>query len=429
MRLLEVEFLHNRGWNVERSSAMVGPETLSSIAERFGTPLYLYDGNIILDRAAKVQRAFPMFEVLYSIKANPNPAVVEILLSSGLSAGVSSYDELMLVLRLGFPPDRIALGGPAKRRETLIAAVEANVGMINVESKTELTILDEIAGQHRREMPVGLRVNTTHRPRVASEFMAGGPSQFGIDEEKVVEELRGLKLSHIRYEGIHTFVASQVLDEQSLIRHFGRVADISKDLADRLGFPLRLINFGGGFGVPYSPDAPALDIELLGATVAGTLQQAFPRGSETPKFAVEVGRYLVAESGVFLTQILDVKRSRGHDYVIVDSGINGMSRPAMRWAQEHPTTIVSKVAAEPTGTYNLVGPTCMPSDALCESVALADPQPGDIVGIFNAGAYGYTMSMLLWASQPLPVEVLFHDGVFSVIRKRIKPSEFLVECL
>ena len=425
VRLLQVEFLESRGWQTRRSNVVIGTETLACVAKRFGTPLYLYDGSIILDRIAKIKRAFAEFDILYSIKANPNPAIVDILLGSGLGAGVSSYDELMLVLRLGCPPETVVLGGPGHRLETLEAAVDARVGMINVESKTELTALEEIAGPRRRDIPVALRINTTHRPRDAREFMAGGPSQFGMDEESIVEELRGLKLNHVRYEGIHTFVASQVLDRESLIRHFGRVADISKQLAGELDFPLKVVNFGGGFGLPYSPDAPVLDIQILGQRVTHALRHAFSGGIDTPRFAVEVGRYLVGECGVFLTEILDVKRSRGHNYVVLDSGISGLSRPAMPWAQEHPSTIVSKVAKEPTGTYDLVGPTCMPSDALGEGVALADPQPGDIVGIFNAGAYGYTMSMLLWASHPLPAEVLFHNGAFTVIRKRLRASDCL----
>lgn len=425
VRRQQVEFLESLGWQTRRSNVVVGTETLASVARRFGTPLYLYDASIVLDRIARIKRAFAQFDILYSIKANPNPAIVGILLGSGLGAGVSSYDELMLVLRLGCPPERVVLGGPGHRRETLEAAVEARIGMINVESKTELIALEEIAGRSRRDIAVALRINTTHRPRDAREFMAGGPSQFGMDEENIAEELTGLKLNHVRYEGIHTFVASQVLDRESLIRHFGRVADISKQLAVELGFPLKVVNFGGGFGLPYSPDAPVLDIQILGERVIQTLRRAFTEGIDRPRFAVEVGRYLVGECGVFLTQILDVKRSRGHNYVVLDSGLSGLSRPAMRWAQEHPATIVSKVAKDATGTYDLVGPSCMPSDLLCEGVALADPEPGDIVGVFNAGAYGYTMSMLLWASHPLPAEVLFHDGAFTVIRKRLRPSDCL----
>lgn len=414
-------------WQVKGSDLMLGGKKVSSIVEQFGTPLYLYDANIILDRANRVQRAFADFKVLYSIKANPNPAIAKILANVGMGAGVSSLVEIRLALQLGYPPSESAFGGPAKRRADLEECIRARIGMINVESETELMHLEDIGKHFQVKIPAAIRINTRHRPREAREFMAGGPSQFGMDEEDVVQKLRKFEHRYIQYEGIHTFVASQVLDFSSLVRHFERVAKISREIANALDFDLRFINFGGGFGVPYSPNETHLNLNSLGEQVNSRLAYIFPDTNNRPRFYIELGRYLVAECGIFLTEILDVKRSRGHDFVITDSGINGLSRPAMPWAQQHSCSLISKVGATPTGTYDLVGPTCMPSDILCENIALADPKPGDVIAIHNAGAYGWTMSMLFWSSHPTPAEVLFHDGEFSVIRRRLTDTELFAD--
>lgn len=402
---------------------MLGGKKVSSIVKQFGTPLYLYDASIILDRAKRIQQAFPNFKILYSIKANPNPAIAKILADVGMGAGVSSQMEIELALQLGYLPSEIAFGGPAKRRTELEKCIRARIRMINVESETELRYLEDIGKHFQSKIPVAIRINTRHRPRQAREFMAGGPSQFGIDEEDVIERLRKFEYHHIQYEGIHTFVASQVLDFSSIVRHFERTAKVSNEIASALNFDLRFINFGGGFGIPYSPNETHLALDTLGQQINSRLSDTFPNSEKRPRFYIELGRYLVAECGIFLTEILDVKSSRGHDFVITDSGINGLSRPAMPWAQQHPCSLISKVGTTPTGTYDLVGPTCMPSDTLCENVALADPQPGDVVAIHNAGAYGWTMSMLFWSSHPTPVELLFHEGQLKVIRKRFTCTE------
>lgn len=412
-------------WRSEGGHLMIGKANVASVAKQLGTPLYLYDANIILDRTKRVQRAFPNFGLFYSVKANPHPAIVKILAGLGLGAGVASLDEIKLAMELGFPLEDIAFGGPGKRYNELSECVRSNIGMVNVESEIELLRLEELGKALQKEVPVSIRINTMHRPRSAREFMAGGPSQFGIDEEKVIQKLRKLQCHYVKYQGIHTFVASQVLDYSSLIKHFARVAKISKDIAGALDFELKVINFGGGFGVPYSQDETHLDLNHLGEQIDSVLSEAFLGNVNKPKFCIELGRYLVAECGIFLTEILDVKGSRGHKFVITDSGISGLSRPAMQWAQHHPCSIVSKVGEQETGTYDIVGPSCMPSDVLCENVGLPDPKPGDVLAVRNAGAYGWTMSMLLWSSQVTPIEALFHEGQLHVIRKRLNTKELL----
>lgn len=405
------------GWQVEHGEMVVGGETVGDIARRYGTPLYLYDTSIIRQRAQTLRSSFPDFAVLYSVKSNPNRKVCELLAGLGFGAGVSSVAEIELALACGFAPDKLAYVGPAKSYHDLAVAADAHVGMIYAESRTELERLETIARERGAPLPIALRVNTRNRPSSAGEFMAGEPSPFGIDEETIPEVVQAVDSRWLKVVGIHTFVASQVLDADSLVLHFDRVARLAVKMSQDLGLELTTVNFGGGFGVAYSPSERVLDIERLGRRVGTELMGRLDHLNTRPQLYLEVGRYLVAEAGVFLAEIVDVKQSRGTTFVVTDSGISGFARPAMPWAQAHPCSIVSKMGARRrTDTCKVVGPSCMPGDVLCESAELPAPTPGDIVAIHNAGAYGLSMSMLAWGSFRPPIEVIVDDGQFELCK-------------
>jgi diaminopimelate decarboxylase len=291
-------------------------------------------------------------------------------------------------------------------------------GLIDAESVRELQILEDLGRRKECTIPVTIRVNTKHRPSHAGEFMAGDSSVFGIDEETVIEDLSSLKLKHVKYMGIHTHIASQVLDYDSLAGHYRRVFDLGKELASALRFDLSVLNLGGGIGIPYAPGETHIELHRLGEETREAIQAAFPEVRRRPRIQVELGRFLTAESGIYLARIVDVKQSRGSNFVMVECGITGLSRPAMPWANQHRCTIVSKENEPGTSEYKVVGRSCLPADVLCESANLPDPQPGECLAIHDVGAYGYTMTMLLWASHTGPREVLFDDGRLMVIRER-----------
>jgi diaminopimelate decarboxylase len=406
-------------WERKKGHLLLGDQTLLEVAGRFGTPLYLYDSRIILDRLKRITDAFPDFEILYSLKSNPNPFIATILARSGMSAEVGSVAELRTALSAGFPPGKITFGGPSKRESELEEAVASGVATIDVESLSELRAIEDLGVKHQRRIPVTLRINTLYRPAVAGELMAGGPSEFGIDEENLIENLKGTRFNYVDYQGVHAHVASQVLDAEALAVHFSNLAHIAKKFSSELGFELKIINFGGGIGVPYARREQNVALGELGRKIRRTMSEAFGHLKEKPRLQMEPGRYLVAESGIFLTRILDKKYSRGTNYLITESGISGFSRPAMPWAQQHLCSIVSKQDVLPVENFKVVGRSCLPSDVLSESTPLPDPQPGEILAVSNTGAYGYTMSFLLWASQLPPIEVVFHDGKLTVARERL----------
>lgn len=400
------------GWEVQDGELMLGDRTCRSIAEEFGTPIYLYSEPRIIQRAEILKSAFQDFSVLYAIKSNPQPRICKLLANIGFRAEVSSLSEFRTALMAGYAPEDIGYVGPGKRPSDLRETARQGCGIFYAESRTELTRLEAVAKELGRPLRVALRINTQHRPTAAGEFMAGGPSEFGIDEEELDRVIPNINSRLINLVGFHTFVASQVVEFQALERHFDRVATLSSELAERHEVELEVVNFGGGFGIPYASFERDLDIAHLGERVAAsqavaTLRQHWPRA----ELCLDVGRFLVGDAGVFMTQIVDVKKSRGSTFVIVDSGITAFARPALPWAQQHPCCIVNRVNGEDAATVSstVVGPSCMPGDLLAQSVDLVRPAAGDILGFMNAGAYGRTMSFLHWGGFDQPIEVNF-DG-------------------
>lgn len=396
---------------------MIDDKKLLDIARTIGTPLYVYDGSIILERLEKLRRAFSGFEILYSLKANPNPAVGQILAESNLGVCVSSIQELDFALIAKFLPSNITFGGPGKTLKDLETAIIANVGIIDIESEQELKITEILGKSLKRKIKVTIRINPRQGTEYAGEIMSGIPSKYGFDEEELIERLKGIKYKYLEIMGIHAHLGSQILDYSSILNHYKNIAIFSKKVSSELNFELKIINFGGGLGVPYSIDQAPLNLDFLGRSVKITLDSIFP--DQKPLFFIEPGRYLVAESGIFLTTIVDKKKSRGVNFLITDSGISGFARAAMPWAQQHICSILTKSKLPRIGIYKIVGRSCLLSDVLCEEAKLPDPDIGDIIAVNNAGAYGYTMSMLYWASLTMPAEVMLYNEKYRIIRDRL----------
>ena len=395
---------------------MIEDKKLLNFARKLGTPLYVYDGEIIRNRLKRLCGAFSGFEISYYFKANPNPAIGQILASMNTGVCVASIQELDLALQANFLPSKITYGGPGKTRSDLEKAIDANVEIIDIESELELKTVEELGANLNKKIKVLLRINPLHGPESAGEIMSGIPSKFGFDEENLIEKLKGMKFKYVEIIGIHAHLGSQVFDYPSIIDHYKNVAIFSKIVANELDFKLKMINFGGGFGIPYYTDKPSLNLDVLGQSIKDTLDSVFP--NHKPLFSIEPGRYLLAESGIFLTTIVDKKKSRGVNFLIVDSGISGFSRPAMPWAQQHNCRILSKSKISSNDKYKVVGRSCLEADVLCIEAKLPNPDVGDIIAVQNSGAYGYTMSMLYWSSLTLPAEVLFFKKKCMIIRDR-----------
>ena len=408
-------------WKKEGPNLVIGDKLVEDIVHQFDSPMYLYDTNIIIDRIDRILKAFPGLNLLYSLKANPNLNIAALIKRQGVGVEVASFGEIETALRAGFTPNLMGIAGPGKSQQELKRAVELGLNLISTESVNEIIALSKISEETGKQVSILPRVNISEDSLNALEKMSGKSSQFGIDIEILVKELKDHKDLGIKYRGIHVYAGSQILSLEALVKHFESIYTSGQNIASQVGFELECINFGGGFGIPYSLEEQHLDIPKLGEIVSNRLKDS---GIE---LYFELGRYLLAESGLFLVEILDVKTSKGKNYVVTNSGINGFARPAMPWANRHRCEIVSKHGNSATDIYTVTGPLCLPSDVLAREVELPDPKPGDIIAFYDAGAYGYTMSPQLFLSQKMPIEVLYFQNDFHVVRERPDINRFLDE--
>ncbi|NIQ04812.1 MAG: diaminopimelate decarboxylase [Candidatus Korarchaeota archaeon] len=405
----------------------LGGIPVTKIVEEYGTPLYVYDADVARAKYEKLTRAVPQYNIFYSLKANPSISMCSLFRSFGSKAEVASGGELFKALKAGFQPKDIIFVGPAKTREEIEYAIESNVYAIIVESTLELRMLDELCETLDTESNVMLRINRESFTGEAPELMIGGPSKFGFDEEEVVPSVSNLNLSHVRIIGVHIYAASGLLEVDPVIENAEATIQLGRSYADALNFELQCLDIGGGIGVPYSETEEEFDIQTLGEQMDSLLSQY---ELENVKLILEAGRYLVAECGVFLTKVHHIKKSRGTRYVFTDGGMNHEIRPVFM-DLNHPTKIVNKLSHPATGEATIAGPLCTPIDVIAEDIPLPKVERGDIVGLFNAGAYGMSMSMLNFLSHPWPSEVLAYNGDTYLLRDRgsfedIKSDEYII---
>jgi diaminopimelate decarboxylase len=255
--------------------------------------------------------------------------------------------------------------------------------------------------------------------------MGGKPAPFGVDEERLDEVLDLLVADPgIEFRGIHLFAGTQILDHAVLARQYRRGVEIARRVAARIGRPLSTLDFGGGLGIPYFPNETELDMAKLREELASLMTDVAgdPLLTST-RFLVEPGRYLVGECGVYVTRINDIKISRGKTFYVVDGGMNHHLAASGNLGQvikrNFPLAAVTRLREPSTETIDVVGPLCTPLDTLARDVTLPRAEVGDLIGIFQSGAYGLTASPVGFLSHPTPAEVLVGDGRASLIRRRV----------
>ena len=382
--------------------------TLEEIAGKHPTPFYIYSATVIRTKYRLLKDRFRAFDICYSLKANPNPAVCEVLARAGAGAEVSSPAELAFALAAGFARDSIIYVAPAKIPADIERTLRSGIYAIVADSAQELKTIEQQAARLGRSARVLLRINTMEQQPEAKEVMVGGPSKFGFDEERVVAELAGIKLEHARVAGLQVYSASQVLDRVWLGTHIEYVLRLARQLSREVGFKLEAVDFGGGFGVPQTERDPELDLTGLAEAVAAPLAE-FRTKHAGCRLIFESGRYLVAEAGVFVTRVVRVKESRGRVFAICDGGMNVFSRPVFMRIK-HPARLLNRLGEHATTHVDVCGPICTPLDCIARDAHLPTPRAGDLIGFLNAGAYGYTMSLLEFMSRGRPVELVADAG-------------------
>lgn len=390
------------------------------LTSRFGSPLYVYDLDKVAAAHDDLKAALPDGVTRYfSLKANPHPEIGRTLRERGARAEISSTGELDAAFAAGFDAAEILYTGPGKTPDELAVALDAGVRTFSVESLSDLRHVGDAATVRGVVADCLIRVNSAESGGTTSIRMTGTPSQFGIDSETLPALMPELSaVPGTRLAGVHLFSLSNAKDEGSLIAEFRHTAATAARLREETGMPIGLLDLGGGFAAPYLSHGERTFYAGLRAALEEVLDGYFPGWRDgTPRVAVESGRYLVGDCGELVCTVVNVKESRGRRFVILDAGINvlggmsGLSRLL-------PITVgVDAAPGEPTEPATLVGPLCTPGDILGRNVDVPRLNPGDVVTIPNAGAYGMTASLVMFLGRPAPAEVVVHGGeVVSISR-------------
>jgi diaminopimelate decarboxylase len=389
----------------------VGGIPIGRLAERVGgTPFFAYDRRLLTERVKLLRATLPAeIDLSYAVKANPMPAIVQHL--SGLvdSFDVASAAEMLVALDTPMPADKVSFAGPGKTAAELTQAVAAGV-TIEMESETEAQRVALIGDRLGIRPRVAVRVNPDFRIKGSGMRLGGGPQQFGVDAERVPALLRDLADARVEFLGFHIFAGSQNLNAEILCDAQRKTVELAVRLADHAPGPIRYLNLGGGFGIPYFERDRPLDLPAIGhnleALVADELQPNLPDA----RVVVELGRYIVGECGFYVTRVVDRKESRGKTFLVVDGGLHHQLAASGNFGQvirrNYPVTIAGRGYEDGCETVSVVGCLCTPLDLLADAVALPTADVGDLVVVHQAGAYGLTASPTAFLSHPAPIEVL-----------------------
>ncbi|MFF7386991.1 diaminopimelate decarboxylase [Streptomyces scabiei] len=458
-------------------------KSFGELAEEFGTPLFVYDADVLEGTFRELRGLLPeSVDIFFSLKANPNISVCAFLGARGAGAEVSSYAELVTALRAGVAPEDIIFLGPGKDLRELTACVEAGIHAVVCESLEELRQLDRLAAEADaeaksdaepdaeakpdaeadaeaeavadarafadRRVPVVLRVNPAFSANGSGLAMGGKPRQFGIDEEELRRAKSELaELRNVRVRGVHAYMGTRFLHHEDVVRNTREVLAAAEDLAGLLGFPLETVDFGGGLGVAYFDNEDDLDLTALGAGMRAAIA---PFAARNPgcRLIIELGRFLTATAGTYVVRARYVKESRGETFVVADGGTNhhmaavGVGSFVKR---NFPVVHLGPVQGQgqtegpeqgqapgsaseaPLRRYTLTGPLCTPNDVVAKKVELPEVRPGDLLGVQRSGAYGPTASPGLFLSHGYPAEVLVHRGRAHLVRERDTTEDLLAK--
>ncbi|MCA1569558.1 MAG: pyridoxal-dependent decarboxylase, exosortase A system-associated [Chloroflexi bacterium] len=384
---------------------------IDRLAERVGqTPFFAYDRGLLSARIALLRATLPeCIRLSYAIKANPMAAVVQHL--SGLvdAFDCASAAELRTALDTPTSPAHVSFAGPGKRLAELSQAVAAGA-TIELESETEARRVVAIGERLGIRPRVAVRVNPDFSVKGSGMRLGGGPQQFGVDSELVPQLLTLLGGADVELLGFHIFAGSQNLDAEILCDAQRQTVALALQLAEHAPRPIRYLNLGGGFGIPYAERDSPLDLAAIGRNLEQLVDGELAAKLPDARVFIELGRYIVGECGVYVTRVVDRKCSRGKVFLVVDGGLHHQLAASGNFGQvirrNYPVAVASRVDDQPEETVSVVGCLCTPLDRLAEGVSLPHADVGDLIAIFQAGAYGLTASPAAFLSHPPALEVL-----------------------
>lgn len=405
------------------------PAEWEALAQAYGTPFYLFDADVVRCRIRAVREALQGHaQIYYAVKANPNLALLRAVQAVADGADISSAGELTQVQLAGFDPARLSFAGPSKTDVELEAAIRIGVGCISAESLREIDACARIAARIGKRASILLRVNPTAANRAYGLKMGGRPVQFGIEEEALPEaETRLLaQLPHLDFRGIHAYVGSQCFEPTGVVEATRNALRIALEIEQRTGLRCAKINLGGGFGVSHGETPRELDLAALAVDLAPILA-AHRATAPNCDLIFELGRFLTAEAGVYVTRVISTKTSRGKAFATCDGGLHhhlaaaGTFGAALRsnFALRNLTRRDTEMTA-----CNIAGPSCNPTDLLGVEAQISQPLEGDLLGVLKSGSYGLTASPILFLGRQTPVELVRISGHVVVGRRSHAMTDF-----
>ena len=396
-------------WPVDGAGEfLVGGRPLSRVVAEVGrTPCYLYDRARIGERARSLRAALPdAVRLHYAMKANPMPALVGHMVGLVDGIDVASAGELRVALDAGAKPADVSFAGPGKSDAELAQAQAAGV-LVNIESMREIAILARASEATGTPARVALRVNLPFELKASGMKMTGGARQFGIDAEDVPAALRAIADAGLALEGFHMFAGSQNLRPAAIVEAQARSYELAISWSGLLPGPLKSLNLGGGFGIPYATNESALDLAPVAANLEA-LSTRLRADAPDAHLVVELGRYLVGEAGLYVSRVVDRKLSRGQVFLVVDGGMHHHLAASGNFGQvmrrNYPVAVNGRKPAFETAS--VVGPLCTPLDLLGDRMPLGVAAPGDLVVVFQSGAYGRSASPRDFLGHPEAAEAL-----------------------
>lgn len=406
--------------NRDHQQLHLGGIAAQDLAERFDTPLYVFSAQALAARFDAVRSALgPRVELLYSIKANPSLALTTHLAERGVGAEVASLGELHLALAAGHDAAALRFAGPGKTDAEIAAAVALGLGTFHVESADEIDTIAAAAIARGRRVRIAIRVNLPQELAGARMRMGGRSSRFGIDEAQVPAAIERVgRHPQLDLAGLHVYAGTQCFDANAFVQHAAAITERAARWEHELSVPLDELDLGGGFGVATFAGDPSFDLATAGRGLAALIAA---HDRPTRRWFVELGRYLVAPCGVYLTRVVRTKDSGGERHAVLDGGMHQCAAAAGVGSvlKRAPLLVhAGDLRGNSAQTVTVGGPLCTPADQFAAALELPPLAAGDLIAILNAGAYGVTYSPSAFLSHAAPAEVMVEDGKARVVRER-----------
>ena len=388
---------------------LIAGKTVSQVVQIAGqTPCYVYDKAVINANVERLRHHFPDISLHYAIKANPLPSLVSHVSTLVDGLDVASGQELTLALASSTGADNLSFAGPGKSVKELTMALASGI-TINVESQTEIQRIIKLTEQLDTDANIALRLNPDFELKSSGMKMGGGSQQFGIDVEQLSDTFDLLRDTRLQLKGLHIFTGSQNLRPESIISAHNNIFDLVERLIEQFKIDIQHLNIGGGFGIPYFPGDTELELEPIAANLKSLRQNYISKFGDC-EFILELGRYLVGNAGIYLCEITDVKLSRGKRFLVTNGGLHHHLAASGNFGQvirkNYPLTVVNKMDATEVEVVDVVGPLCTPLDILGSNIELPKATIGDLVGVYQSGAYGFSASPRDFLSHPHPIQLL-----------------------